>query len=1018
MSAAESELVRRIRYVTVRRPVTRAAVAAVMLVPALGRDPLLDVDRPVVLALGLGVTASLTFVWWRMRRELAGAPVATPQLARAMVVPVAVSMVALVVLVLAATARLHGAASVGVVLQLIAVAEAARIVVQLKPRRDDDQAPPPQPSGFDTAMQGAPAFEGVSIACSGGGIRAAAFCLGGLQRLRHREGEGAPSLYDRAERVYAVSGGSYIATALHMARRHSPPADDVQASLFAPGSPEEDWLRRKSKFLLPTGSTLVTGFLSLVYGIAVNLTLIGVALYVAALYTGWVHNRLDVVCPGGPTGGAASCLGDGSKAVFATSDGSHFLVGWAVLLAGLVLFVGSKTVAKYSGRGRLVFAGTTRALVTSGVAVGALLVVLPWLLVTLNNATITNKPTATVARVMAAARLATPDGCVRAIERDLTASAVLAWERAPSSAQEKSVPFTYRGCGGTWTDDAVVFAPGGQVAARPSGSWCYASRGLPRPTFCDERPGTGHISFSDTLASWLAGILALAAAVRGVLAGRTASIVPGTRRGMISDVVRRVLLPWAAGAVVVVAVLVVLMVLLRDNLLYPARLHTVHAGMLAALAALALRVLTDAMLSSLHPFYRERLSDSFLVVRNGTEAEPLPYRLPTHVHENGSLTGPDLVVCCAANIQDRDYVPAARGCAPFQFRTDTVVEDGVEVHGRIGISDSRLPLGRMQPAVPYSATSDPQGLDTTLAAAMAASGAAFSPRVGRMDSRVRPYRMLLALANARLGVWLPNPYLVDGSAQLAASPSSVRQGLGWALRRAMRPGPFRIFKEAFGSLSVDDTRIYVTDGGHYDNTALVEALRDRPRTLFVLDASADLEDSLDALGDAIVTARMDLGLVLRPAAGSPVSQVRRDAEHPVTVIPRGATSAVQQPALPARGWLHLEVFTVDDPHRVVGDVWFVKNVRTGEPNIEIDSYAAENRSFPITSTGNQFYGEYDFEAYRLLGYLNTTTMLAARAELVGPDDVPGAGAPPPGDEPPEDPGDGSTYAEPMPTPAV
>ena len=91
--------------------------------------------------------------------------------------------------------------------------------------------------------------------------------------------------------------------------------------------------------------------------------------------------------------------------------------------------------------------------------------------------------------------------------------------------------------------------------------------------------------------------------------------------------------------------------------------------------------------------------------------------------------------------------------------------DGAPVTGGlIGISDSRLPSGRMQPADAYSATSDPQGLDTTVAAAMAASAAAFSPRVGRMNGRVRPYRMLLALANARLGVWLPNPYLVNPAA--------------------------------------------------------------------------------------------------------------------------------------------------------------------------------------------------------------------------------------------------------------
>jgi hypothetical protein len=290
----------------------------------------------------------------------------------------------------------------------------------------------------------------------------------------------------------------------------------------------------------------------------------------------------------------------------------------------------------------------------------------------------------------------------------------------------------------------------------------------------------------------------------------------------------------------------------------------------------------------------------------------------------------------------------------------------------------------MQPAEAYSATSDPQGLDTTVAAAMAASAAAFSPVVGRMSGRIRPYRMLLALANARLGVWLPNPYLVDPRATVQDQPADWTDRAVWAVRRASRPGPLRVFREAFGSLTIDDTRVYVTDGGHYDNTAMVEALRDRPRTLFVLDASADAEDSLDALSDAIVTARMDLGLVVRPSPVTAASLLRRNADTAVNVIPRGAQTAVPLPERASQGWMHLEVSTVRDPETVVSDVWFVKNVRTAEPNLEIDGYAADNPAFPITSTGNQFYGEYDFEAYRLLGYTNTTNMLDAYNEANPP----------------------------------
>ncbi|WP_426565671.1 hypothetical protein ACPPVT_03920 [Angustibacter sp. McL0619] len=1013
---SEHDLVARVRYLAFRRPVLKAVVAAALLAPAAGQDVLEDGDRPFVLLLCTLVTWLLLVATFRIRGGRGPTVKTSPNAGQVMRVWCLVSLLGLLSCCVAVFVRSAGTADVALLLQGVATAGSFAVVWWVRPRRDDKSydpnAPLPQPSGYEafihgqkqvaqpttqaldraeeTAPEPAMLFRGTAIACSGGGIRSAAFCLGGLQRLRDCDEPGT-SLYDGTDRVYAVSGGGYIATALHMARRHSEQDETVQQTIFAPGSPEEDWLRRRSKFLLPTGSTRISGVLSILYGIAVNVTLIGVGLYWVALYVGWVHQRITVVCPQRGPDGAATCLNDGTQAMFdsgrGTAHGGWFWFGWGVLVLGLGMFVLAKVLAKYRGRGRLALASMTQTIVGIGLGVGALIIVLPWLVVVLNNATLENKPTQTVARVMAASRLATPAGCLTAVENDFSTEAVLAWGRATPKQRTDSVPFTYGGCGGSWTDDAVVFAPGGTVALGPEGTWCDMDpQRHPVPSFCDDRPGRGASSLSDTLASWLTAVIALAAGVRSLLKAGQAS-APMTRRGAALDVFRRLVVPWLAGGIVVVAAFVVLLVLVRDNLLFPERLEAYRVELYAILVVLAIRLFSDAMLSSLHPFYRERLSDAFLVFRKDSQAQPLPYKVPTHVADNGALKGPNLVVCCTVNISDPDYIPAARGCAPFQFRTGPGELDGEPVEqGLIGISDARLPQGRMRPADAYSATSDPQGLDTTVAAAMAASAAAFSPVVGRMSGRVRPYRMLLALANARLGVWLPNPYLVDPRASVQAEPRDGNERLLWLWRRAVRPGPLRIFREAFGSMTIDDTRVYVTDGGHYDNTAMVEALRDRPRTLFVLDASADAEDSLDALSDAIVTARMDLGLVVRPSPPTAAALLRRDAATSTNVIPRGAQTAVSLPQRASQAWMHLQVSTVRDPETVVSDVWFVKNVRTAEPNLEIDGYAADNPAFPVTSTGNQFYGEYDFEAYRLLGYTNTTKMLDAFSQATGAQD--------------------------------
>src|SRR5690606_22692022 len=74
------------------------------------------------------------------------------------------------------------------------------------------------------------------VCCSGGGIRAASFCLGGLQALK--------SHYGRADAVVGVSGGGYMAAAHHVLRWCSSNEEegewaDLDPRAYAPDSPEE-----------------------------------------------------------------------------------------------------------------------------------------------------------------------------------------------------------------------------------------------------------------------------------------------------------------------------------------------------------------------------------------------------------------------------------------------------------------------------------------------------------------------------------------------------------------------------------------------------------------------------------------------------------------------------------------------------------------------------------------------------------------------------------------------------------
>jgi len=146
----------------------------------------------------------------------------------------------------------------------------------------------PLPSRLDPVE---PPEEGrLGICCSGGGIRSAAFSLGALQGL-----DGEEELR-RASYLAAVSGGSYIAGAISMVAKASGDGDSDEQLLerrgpFAPGSPEEQYLRNRCSYLAPTGSDRVYLGLRVVLGLLVNLAfvslpLIGAGLLLTGLFYG------------------------------------------------------------------------------------------------------------------------------------------------------------------------------------------------------------------------------------------------------------------------------------------------------------------------------------------------------------------------------------------------------------------------------------------------------------------------------------------------------------------------------------------------------------------------------------------------------------------------------------------------------------------------------------------------------------------------------------------------------------
>lgn len=266
-------------------------------------------------------------------------------------------------------------------------------------------------------------------------------------------------------------------------------------------------------------------------------------------------------------------------------------------------------------------------------------------------------------------------------------------------------------------------------------------------------------------------------------------------------------------------------------------------------------------------------------------------------------------------------------------------------------------------ATGYARTPDMETTDSQLdlATAAAISGAAVSSALGRVN--IGLLGPTLALLNLRLGYWLANPR--DCGARGTARRSAKAPKRSWfdSLR-------LYLFAEAFGQLSATSERVYLTDGGHIDNTGLYQLLKRRCRYIIVVDGEADPGMTFSAFCDAQRFARIDEGVRVT-LDWMPI----RDA-----VLKRMADRTKSPPTDDSVHDLHFAVgkifYEKDDGDTEEGLLIYVKASMTGdEPDYVLD-YERRYPLFPHESTGDQFFSEEQMEAYRALGFHNVAHFLS------------------------------------------
>ena len=782
-----------------------------------------------------------------------------------------------------------------------------------------------------------------AICCSGGGIRSATYCLGALQAMD------AGDLVGKAKWILGVSGGSYIAASRALVAHHLDRPDEPHA--YARGTAEEENLRNNTRYLAPDAKTMLMGVLSLLLGAIVTFILAIAPLFALGHAWGWLLRDQGVLTWSGTGGASASVTAWtwwAAPAIAAAVTLALFLYWWATL--------GSGGPGRGAGRARWV---GWSASITAALAL--LMLVVPSLIAWLYHST---GPLGTVVR------------------------------------------FFGLGGPGHWSPAALAGVVAAMAAVARSFQAQLAKLKLPAdPSGSSPGPVTTLATWArSTLTPWLASLVII-----GVGAFATVAWIGTAARTGYS----------------------------------PGRLWPV---LVAVGIVLGTRGLADINRTSLHDFYRWRLADAYAITRRAAQTRRSEHRerllaeaARTRLSELRAGDGaPDLVIACTANINASRAVPAGRGGFCLAFDPEQVTLRGnpldLEPEVRASTADYEYLLGHTR---------------FTLFDVVAISGAAFSPLMGAATRSA--YRILLTFTNLRLGIWMPHPDVVRRARAYLATPPERRRGdswwtnslallllwyvgrhpfwhrdpdrrakaenrearlwahvlemrerstrsRGWAqagtrLRaalcwRVMQPTFGMLWAEAAGHTSYRATWVNVTDGGHYDNLGLVEALRRGAENVVVLDASGDRPNTWFTLGGAMALARADAGVDITL---NPTVMARRYGRQPVlakgqvlqpwargTFTGRGGLAATGQgPAAPggraAPGGPEpavpdgRELAGLDGHLAGPGNIWVCKLGWWDGAPWDVRAYAAGHPAYPCDSTLQQLYDGAEFDAYQELG---------------------------------------------------
>ena len=209
---------------------------------------------------------------------------------------------------------------------------------------------------------------------------------------------------------------------------------------------------------------------------------------------------------------------------------------------------------------------------------------------------------------------------------------------------------------------------------------------------------------------------------------------------------------------------------------------------------------------------------------------------------------------------------------------------------------------------------------------------------------------------------------------MGAEPA-VRQPAGRAEGHVL-PSPRLgyLLKEFLGFHDPSDLYLYVTDGGHWENTALVELLRTGlHREIVCIDADSGAGYRVASLSKAIDLAKLECNATVM--VNLDTLRADRDPYPGQDYSPRSVTLGI----------VHRQVRHPDPPVTEAGHhftlLWYCKPALTQDMPPKLLAYREIDETFPRVNTVNQFFHIAQFAAYRDLGRYNAGQIQVARERL-------------------------------------